>query len=129
MPLFRAAVDAAEQAVLRMHSHDFGAASAPSIAGASPYMADLTRHIALCRSASQLVEDTFSSHLVLFRCLVVRVRTQRHIKYSHRNSGDTHKESFCQKQAGDAPPVTPISFLQRGMCPAAMYVPQTIIIG
>ncbi|CAL8469379.1 g8920 [Coccomyxa elongata] len=49
MPLFRAAVDAAEQAVLRMHSHDFGAASAPSVAGASPYMADLTRHIALCR--------------------------------------------------------------------------------
>ena len=55
MPLFRAAVDAAEQAVLRMHSHGFGAASAPSVAGASPYMADLTRHIALCRSTSPLV--------------------------------------------------------------------------
>lgn len=49
MPLFRAAVDAAEAAVLRMHSQDFGAASAPPVAGASPYMADLTRHIAHCR--------------------------------------------------------------------------------
>ncbi|EIE21637.1 hypothetical protein COCSUDRAFT_30131 [Coccomyxa subellipsoidea C-169] len=49
VPLFRAAVDAAEQHILRMHAQDFGAASAPAVAGASPYMADLTRHIALCR--------------------------------------------------------------------------------
>jgi hypothetical protein len=49
VPLFRAAVDSAEQHILRMHAQDFGAASAPAVAGASPYMADLTRHIALCR--------------------------------------------------------------------------------
>ena len=33
MPIFRAAVDAAEQHVLRMHSQDFGTADAPSVAG------------------------------------------------------------------------------------------------
>ncbi len=49
MPIFRAAVDAAEQHVLRMHSQDFGTADAPSVAGASPYMADLVRHISHCR--------------------------------------------------------------------------------
>ena len=49
MPIFRAAVDAAEQHVLRMHSQDFGTADVPSVAGASPYMADLVRHISHCR--------------------------------------------------------------------------------
>ena len=51
MPVFRAAVDTAEQHVLRMHSQDFGTADAPSVAGASPYMADLVRHISHCRFA------------------------------------------------------------------------------
>ena len=51
MPVFRAAVDAAEQHILRMHSQDFDAADAPSVAGASPYMADLVRHISHCRPA------------------------------------------------------------------------------
>ena len=50
MPIFRAAVDAAEQHILRMHAQDFGAgAEAPAVAGASPYMADLVRHISHCR--------------------------------------------------------------------------------
>ena len=49
MPIFRAAVDASEQHILRMHSQDFGTADAPSVAGASPYMADLVRHISHCR--------------------------------------------------------------------------------
>ena len=49
MPIFRAAVDAAEQHILRMHSQDFGTVDAPSVAGASPYMADLVRHISHCR--------------------------------------------------------------------------------
>jgi hypothetical protein len=49
MPLFRAAVEVAEQHILSMHSHDFGAATAPEVAGASPYMAQLTRHIAIFR--------------------------------------------------------------------------------
>lgn len=61
VPLFRAAVDAAEQHILRMHAQDFGAASAPAVAGASPYMADLTRHIALCRCAAA----AFSVRVVL----------------------------------------------------------------
>ncbi|CAK0784167.1 hypothetical protein CVIRNUC_007370 [Coccomyxa viridis] len=49
MPIFRAAVDAAEQHILRMHAQDFGRAEAPAVAGASPYMADLVRHISHCR--------------------------------------------------------------------------------
>ncbi len=49
MPLFRAAVDVAEQHILRMHAQDFGTATPPDVAGASPYMAQLTRHIALFR--------------------------------------------------------------------------------
>ena len=52
MPIFRAAVDAAEQHILRMHAQDFGRAEAPAVAGASPYMADLVRHISHCRCAT-----------------------------------------------------------------------------
>ena len=54
MPIFRAAVDAAEQAILRMHTQDFGGAEAPSVAGASPYMAELVCHISHCRRAPSL---------------------------------------------------------------------------
>ena len=54
MPIFRAAVDAAEQAILRMHTQDFGGAEAPAVVGASPYMAELVRHISLCRRAPSL---------------------------------------------------------------------------
>lgn len=52
MPIFRAAVDAAEQHILRMHAQDFGTADEPAVAGASPYMADLVRHISHCRCAT-----------------------------------------------------------------------------
>lgn len=58
MPVFRAAVDAAEQHVLRMHAQDFGAADAPSVAGASPYMADLIRHISHCRPVPPCLPPT-----------------------------------------------------------------------
>jgi hypothetical protein len=51
LPLFRAAVDAAEGALLRMHAQDWGGADAPDVARASPYMADLARHLAHCRRA------------------------------------------------------------------------------
>ena len=36
MPIFRAAVDAAEQHILRMHVQDFGGAQAPAVAGPRP---------------------------------------------------------------------------------------------
>lgn len=62
MPLFRAAVDDAEQHILRMHSQDFGTATAPDVAGASPYMAQLTRHIALFRSVSPLLQNLIFAH-------------------------------------------------------------------
>lgn len=59
MPIFRAAVDAAEQHILRMHAQDFGRAEAPAVAGASPYMADLVRHISHCRCAVVAASRSF----------------------------------------------------------------------
>ena len=64
MPIFRAAVDAAEQHILRMHLQDFGAADAPSVAGASPYMADLVRHISHCRCAAAAGGRSFCAFLM-----------------------------------------------------------------
>ncbi len=55
MPLFRAAVDAAEAALLKMHTQDWGADAAPAVAQASPYMAELVRHIVHCRCGPTLL--------------------------------------------------------------------------
>ena len=38
MPIFRAAVDAAEQHVLRMHAQDFGGAAAPARGRGQPHL-------------------------------------------------------------------------------------------
>ena len=43
VPLFRAAVDAAEGVLLRMHGQDFAGEAAPAVAAPSPYMAELAR--------------------------------------------------------------------------------------
>ncbi len=43
VPLFRAAVEAAEGALLRMHAQDFASEAAPDVAAPSPYMAELAR--------------------------------------------------------------------------------------
>ncbi len=51
VPLFRAAVEAAEGALLRMHGQDFGGDAAPDIAAPSPYMAELARQLSHFRHA------------------------------------------------------------------------------
>eukprot|EP00884_Botryococcus_braunii_P012366 jgi/Botrbrau1/2112/Bobra.0093s0019.1 len=50
MPLFRSAVEAAEEIILRMHSLDFGQEGEPAIVAASPYMADLNKLLSHLRS-------------------------------------------------------------------------------
>ena len=70
LPLFRTAVDAAEGALLRMHAQDWGGSDAPDVARPSPYMADLTRHLAHCRRASpppRVLVDTRRKYTSLCR--------------------------------------------------------------
>ena len=74
MPLFRAAVDAAEQHILRMHAQDFGGADAPAVAGASPYMADLVRHLSHCRHAPPRSSHSQTRKL---RCETLQIRAGR----------------------------------------------------
>lgn len=73
MPIFRAAVDAAEQHILRMHAQDFGTADAPAVAGASPYMADLVRHMSHCRRVG-LCRQQCCSHapLIAAACIYMQ---------------------------------------------------------
>lgn len=52
LPLFRAAVDVAEAALLKMHAQDWGIQEVPAVAAPSPYMVELMRHIMHCRRAS-----------------------------------------------------------------------------
>lgn len=51
VPLFRAAVEAAEGALLRMHAQDFAGDAAPDVAAPSPYMAELARLLSHFRRA------------------------------------------------------------------------------
>ena len=45
VPIFRAAVEAAEGALLRMHEQGFGGDAPPAVAAPSPYMAELARQL------------------------------------------------------------------------------------
>ncbi len=43
MPIFRSAVEGAEEAIVRMHAVNFAQAGEPSVVMPSPYMADLVK--------------------------------------------------------------------------------------
>jgi len=45
VPIFRAAVEATEGALLRMHEQGFGGDAPPAVSAPSPYMAELARQL------------------------------------------------------------------------------------
>lgn len=49
LPIFRSAVEVAEEIMLRMHSLNFGEEGEPTVVAVSPYMSDLTKHLSHLR--------------------------------------------------------------------------------